>query len=83
MKFKLTCDEAAAICTKNQYGEATLSDKFRMLFHVMFCATCRTYSKQNTIISKCVSKIQLDGCKCRRLKASEKQEMELKIKEKV
>ncbi|PCI34862.1 MAG: hypothetical protein COB60_04910 [Flavobacteriaceae bacterium] len=81
MKFKLTCDEATAICTKNQYGEASFGDKFRMLFHVIFCSVCRLYSKQNTVISKCVSNIKVDVRRCRELDPVEKEEMEIKIKE--
>ncbi len=83
MKFKLTCDEATAICTKNQYGEASFGEKFRMLFHVIFCPVCRLYSKQNSIVTTCVSQIKKKKLPRSCLNALEKQEMDLKIKEQV
>jgi len=83
MKVKLSCDEATAICSKNQYGEASIADKFRMVFHVLFCAVCRLYSKQNTIITTCMSYVNKDVVVKTALKTKEKEEMELKIKEMV
>ncbi|PCH78344.1 MAG: hypothetical protein COB98_00865 [Flavobacteriaceae bacterium] len=83
MKFKLTCDEATAICSKNQYGEASVTDKFRMLFHVLFCAVCKLYSKQNTFMTKCMSSVDKKGVVKSKLNSEEKEEMALKIKEMV
>lgn len=83
MKVRLTCDEATAICSKNQYGEASIADKFRMVFHVLFCAICSLYSKQNTIITKCMSSVNKYAVVKTTLNIEEKEEMELKIKEMV
>jgi len=83
MKVTLTCDEATTICSKNQYDEASITDKFRMVFHVLFCAVCRLYSKQNTIITKCMSSVNKDAVVKTTLNTKEKEEMELKIKEMV
>ena len=83
MKFKLTCDGATAICSKNQYGEASVADKVRMVFHVLFCAVCKLYSKQNTIITKCLASVDKEVVLKNKLNAKEKEEMALKIKEMV
>jgi len=83
MKFKLTCDEATAICSKNQYGEASVVDKIRMVFHLLFCAVCKLYTKQNTIITKCLSSVNDETEGIKKLNVKEKEEMELKIKEMV
>lgn len=46
--MKITCDEATTICTKSQYGEATLIDKIKLNIHFMYCKVCRLFSKQNS-----------------------------------
>ncbi len=51
--MKLTCDEATAICDKNQYGETTLLEKIKLRLHVFLCKKCGLYSKQNNIMTKC------------------------------
>ena len=53
MKLVLTCDEATAICDKNQYGEAKLSEKLKLTLHLIFCKKCGMYSKQNGVMTKC------------------------------
>lgn len=51
-KLFITCEEATAICNKNQYGEASMWDKIKMGFHSLGCVHCKTYSSQNTILTK-------------------------------
>ena len=41
MKFMISCDEATAICDKNQYGEATLTEKISLSF---ICLSVNTVS---------------------------------------
>lgn len=50
-KIKITCEEATTICTKSQYGAATLVDKIKLNIHFIFCKVCRKFSKQNTELS--------------------------------
>ena len=80
----LTCDEASKICDKNQYGEARLFDKIRLIFHLIFCKNCRMYSKQNTILTSCYKKhqVKLNSEECC-LKEEEKIEIEEKVKIKI
>ncbi|PKP28529.1 MAG: hypothetical protein CVU01_04000 [Bacteroidetes bacterium HGW-Bacteroidetes-18] len=51
--MKITCDEATAICDKNQYKEASLWEKIKLGMHIFFCRKCGKYSRQNTIMTKC------------------------------
>ncbi|MGY6650100.1 hypothetical protein [Wenyingzhuangia sp. IMCC45574] len=50
-KLKITCEEATMICTKSQYGEATLLDKIKLNLHFVYCKICRKFSKQNNELS--------------------------------
>lgn len=52
MKLMLTCDEATAICDKNQYGEASISEKISLTFHLIMCKYCRKYTKQNDLMTR-------------------------------
>lgn len=50
-KFKISCDEATAICDKNQYGEATFLEKIKLNLHFLQCKICFLYTKQNIKLS--------------------------------
>lgn len=52
----LSCDEAVMICDKNQYGEASAWDKFRLRLHIITCKICRAYTKQNSLLTKVYKK---------------------------
>ena len=56
MKFMLTCDEATAICDKNQYGEASISEKISLTFHLLRCKYCKKYTKQNNLMTQLFGK---------------------------
>ena len=51
-KLKITCDQATAICNKNQYGEATFLEKLKLNIHFIRCRFCILYTKQNLKLSK-------------------------------
>ena len=51
--MKLSCDEATKICDKSQYGEASLMERIKLSFHLFLCKKCGTYTKQNTVLTKC------------------------------
>ena len=55
-KLLISCEEATAICTKNQYGEASIWDKIRLGLHSMGCVHCKNYSSQNNILTKLMGK---------------------------
>ena len=54
MKSKLiiSCDEATAICDKNQYSEATILEKIKLNIHFIRCKFCKLYTKQNTYLTR-------------------------------
>jgi len=79
MKFMINCDEATAICDKSQYGEATFYDKIRLSFHLLVCKYCKTYSKQNNLMSQLFGK-HLSPCdESEKLTKEEKLELENKL----
>jgi len=82
-KLMISCDEATAICDKNQYGEASSWDKLKLNFHLLLCKHCATYSKQNNAITKMLGKY-LDTCDgSKHLTLEEKKELEKKLNEKI
>ena len=46
-KFGITCEEAALICNKSQYKEASFLEKLRLNWHFLHCKICKLYSNQN------------------------------------
>ena len=46
-KIKMPCSEANHVCDKSQYKEATLWEKIKLNFHLLYCKACRKYSKNN------------------------------------
>ncbi|AUC85741.1 hypothetical protein CW731_10770 [Polaribacter sp. ALD11] len=49
--LKLTCDEATAICDKNQYGAASIKELVKLNIHFIRCRICILYTKQNIRLS--------------------------------
>lgn len=80
--MKITCEEATAICTKSQYGAATLTDKIKLNIHFMFCKVCRLFSKQNSELSDmcAMAKRYQETHKCC-LSAEDKEKLKAQIKE--
>ena len=56
-KFGLSCDKATTICDKNQYREASVLDKARLILHLLICKYCRDYSKQNSAMTGLFGKL--------------------------
>ena len=71
----ISCDEAALICNKSQYREASLSEKFKLKLHILFCSTCSSFSKQNKRLSELLGKARL-----RVLSDSDKEELRQQVK---
>jgi len=82
-KLMISCDEATAICDKNQYGEASGWDKVRLSFHLFLCKYCKTYSKQNSLVTRLLGKYAstCDGSK--HLSEEEKKELEKKLSDQI
>lgn len=52
--MKISCEEAATLCTKSQYGKLSIVNLLKLNFHLFMCKVCGTYSKQNGILTKCI-----------------------------
>jgi len=66
MKKKLlfiTCEEAQHICDKNQYGEATGWEKFKLGIRLAWCKITRAYSKNNNALTKCIEESHIEALK--------------------
>lgn len=50
-RFNITCEEATTICDKSQYGEATIKEKFKLIWHISTCKFCSLYSRQNSLLT--------------------------------
>ena len=48
----MPCEEANMCCDKSQYDEAGIWDKIKLNLHLLYCAACRSYSKNNAKLSK-------------------------------
>lgn len=83
-KFFISCDEATAVCDKNQYGEASFSDKIKLTIHMIVCKVCKCYSGQNTTMTKLYKNHSNGVCKKEKcLSKEEKVKMENEVKEKI
>ena len=75
-KILINCEEATAICNKNQYREASFSNKIKLNIHVLMCKYCKTYSSQNHLVSILIGKY-IDPCDdSNKLSEEEKQLLE-------
>lgn len=59
----IACEEANHNCDKSQYNEATLWEKIKLNFHLIYCRACREYSKNNQKLTKLVKNTKLDCLK--------------------
>lgn len=55
----ISCEEAAVICNKSQYREASLYEKIKLKFHMLFCASCALFSKKNKKLTSLCEKANL------------------------
>ena len=82
--MNLSCDQATAICDKNQYGEASFWEIIKLNFHLILCKRCGLYSKQNNLMTKCYHKHnekQKNNECC--LEEKEKKQMKKEVLEKI
>jgi hypothetical protein len=56
IKLFLSCDEANHTCDKSQYNEATLWGKIKLNIHLLYCAACRKYAKNNAKLTKLINR---------------------------
>lgn len=52
----IPCNEANHVCDKTQYKDATLWEKIKLNIHLLYCRACRGYTKNNTKLTKAITK---------------------------
>ena len=72
----ISCDEAALICNKSQYHEASLSEKIKLRLHKLFCSTCKSISRKNNQLTSLFEKAKLIV-----LSDAEKEDLKQKLRE--
>ena len=55
----ISCDEAALICNKKQYKEATFIEKIKLVMHLIICKTCSQFSQKNAEFTSLCKKAPL------------------------
>lgn len=55
----ISCEQAATICNKTQYNEATFSEKMKLRFHLLLCKTCSGFTKKNNKLTSLCRKAPL------------------------
>lgn len=60
--MKLSCAEAASLCTKAEYKEAGLREKIRLKLHLYFCRTCKDYYHNNKKLTGLLKRAELRSC---------------------
>lgn len=75
--LKITCDEATAICDKNQYGEASFLELFKLNIHFIRCKVCALYTKQNIKLTQ-LFKGHASSCKSLKRCISEEEKDKMK-----
>ena len=72
----ITCEEAANICNKTQYKEATFIERLKLQWHILICKTCAAFTRKNTHLTTLCEKANLHS-----LSVEEKQKMKKKLKD--
>ena len=52
----MKCEDAKHTCDKKQYQEATLWEKVKLTFHIIYCRACRKYSANNNKLTQILKK---------------------------
>lgn len=62
-KIFISCEEAALTCDKSQYKEASFWEKAKLNLHILFCALCKQYVKNNRKLTKLLKQtpVKLDA----------------------
>lgn len=57
----ISCEEAKHICDKNQYGEASAWEKFKLGLRLAWCRITRAYAKNNNDLTKCIKDAKVEA----------------------
>lgn len=56
-----SCEKAATICNKAQYGEASFLERISLNLHLLICKTCAVFSKKNAKLTTLCKESKLHG----------------------
>ena len=72
-----SCDKANLTCDKAQYKEATFWEKIKLNLHLIWCAACRRYSKNNAKLTRLVNykEVKLQPSEKTKIKSAFEQEL--------
>ncbi|MEC7264229.1 MAG: hypothetical protein VXW38_10845 [Bacteroidota bacterium] len=76
--MKISCQEASNICNKSQYKEASFWDIVKLRIHLLYCKTCKQYSKKNSELTSMCDRAGLTM-----LTKDEKERMKRDLEEKL
>ncbi len=74
----ITCEQAAIICDKAQYREASLLESVKLWFHLITCRICSQYSKKNEKLTTLCQQARLHG-----FSGEEKQQLKQQLKKNI
>ena len=57
--LRIDCERGKHLCDKNQYKEASFLEKISLTIHLIFCQSCREYTKKNNALTKLVKNPKL------------------------
>lgn len=58
----LSCAEAANLCEKTEYQEASPTERLRLQIHLFFCKACKNYYHRNQKLTELLKKSKLQSC---------------------
>ena len=67
--MKLSCAEAAKLCTKAEYKEASFIEKLRLRLHLYFCRTCNQSYHNNKKLTSLIKRAKINPCSSREKEA--------------
>ncbi|MFI2741973.1 hypothetical protein ACG2LH_04475 [Zhouia sp. PK063] len=76
----ISCEEAKHICDKCQYDEASFIEKLKLKLRTLWCGAARSYSKNNSKLSSCVTSAKVK-CMDEKKKQALKEELSKKLSE--
>lgn len=59
--MKITCDQAAVICNKSQYKEASWFEILKLKLHHLYCSVCAQHSSKNAKLTNLCQKARLQA----------------------
>jgi len=77
-RFVISCNDAAILSDRDEYGELNGKDRFRLKLHHGYCLRCRAYAKTNKLFSR-----KLRAVKWARLTAAKKAELRKLLRENI